>query len=356
MMNVMKDRRKVDDVSTEELERILLLKKREARLQRFRGKPAAPAAPAATPAPIQQPRDLTPETPQFVDALALVEAEEEQLPAEMPAIAEPKYRPLEEIEEDYPAEQARPPRQTLRRISLLVEVAAVLGLIALVIVGVQGLLSIDDTISETSNLSATSEAELISQRNQPTATPLAEIGEVVLPGGHIWDANGNHQFNMAEVPLPYQQAFQDELDAPRPVSIERSGAEPGRIQIPRIEVNASVVRGDNWNALRAGVGHHDGSANPGEMGNLILSAHNDIFGEIFRDLDDLKPGDEVRVQNLAGEWFSYRVTEGMVVEPSAVWVLNQNAPDQTRPRLTLISGYPYQENTARIVIIAELAE
>ena len=32
---------------------------------------------------------------------------------------------------------------------------------------------------------------------------------------------------------------------------------------------------------------------PGRTGNVVLSAHNDVYGEIFRYLDKLAPGDQV---------------------------------------------------------------
>ena len=39
---------------------------------------------------------------------------------------------------------------------------------------------------------------------------------------------------------------------------------------------------------------------------MVFSAHNDIFGEIFRHLDQLREGDQVVVQTLAQE-FTYEV-------------------------------------------------
>ena len=67
------------------------------------------------------------------------------------------------------------------------------------------------------------------------------------------------------------------------------------MQIPKISLNAPVVMGDNWEQLKKGIGQHLNTANPGQKGNMVVSAHNDIFGELFRDLDKLEPGDEVIV-------------------------------------------------------------
>jgi len=109
------------------------------------------------------------------------------------------------------------------------------------------------------------------------------------------------------------------------------------------------VEGDGWEQLKQGVGHHIGSANPGTTGNVVLSAHNDIFGELFRDLDRLQPGDDAIVYT-ANQKFVYRIISIRIIEPTDVSVL---APTG-RPTLTLISCYPYMIDNQRIVVTAEL--
>ena len=79
--------------------------------------------------------------------------------------------------------------------------------------------------------------------------------------------------------------LRDLVGAITPLPMPTPGPEQGiRIQIPAIGVDAPVVEGDDWEALKQGAGHHIGSANPGESGNCVISAHNDIFGEIFQTL------------------------------------------------------------------------
>jgi sortase A len=120
--------------------------------------------------------------------------------------------------------------------------------------------------------------------------------------------------------------------------------------IPTIWVEpAPVVQGDGWEQLKRGVGQHIGSANPGERGNLVLSAHNDIYGERFRDLDQLSPGDEIVVYT-ATSVYTYRVTSIRILEPTDVSVMN---PTQRRT-ITLISCYPYMVDNQRIVVTGEL--
>jgi sortase A len=91
------------------------------------------------------------------------------------------------------------------------------------------------------------------------------------------------------------------------------------------------------------------SANPGERGNMVLSAHNDIYGEIFRRLGELELGDEVVIY--AGEQpYRYAVTAKQIVEPTEVGVLAST----TKPVATLITCYPYMVDTHRVVVVAEL--
>ena len=82
----------------------------------------------------------------------------------------------------------------------------------------------------------------------------------------------------------------------------------------------------------------------------MLSAHNDIFGELFRDLDRLQPGDEAIVYT-ASQKFVYRVIRIRIVEPTDVSVMTPTG----RPTLTLVSCYPYMIDNQRIVVTAELA-
>ena len=83
----------------------------------------------------------------------------------------------------------------------------------------------------------------------------------------------------------------------------------------------------------------------------MLSAHNDIYGQIFRDLDQLKAGDEIIVYTNQRSYV-YTVRETQIVKPSQVEVM-----DSTRDAVvTLISCYPYMVDKQRIVVIADLRE
>jgi len=84
---------------------------------------------------------------------------------------------------------------------------------------------------------------------------------------------------------------------------------------------------------------------------MVVSAHNDIHGEIFRHLVKLEAGDEVLIHTNRGT-FRYVVSKVEIVLPTNVEVLEPT----DCPVLTMITCYPYLVDTHRIVVRAELAE
>jgi sortase A len=127
--------------------------------------------------------------------------------------------------------------------------------------------------------------------------------------------------------------------------------DPRRMVIAALGIDAPVVTGDSWEDLKRGIGYRLGTAKPGERGNMVASAHNDIYGEIFRDLVKLQPGDEVRVYTDETA-FRYVVNKVEIVEPTRVEVMGPT----DYPILTLITCYPYLLDTHRVVVVADLAE
>jgi len=189
--------------------------------------------------------------------------------------------------------------------------------------------------------------EVASALEQPTLTPTALITAVVLPSGHTPPTSeGGARPNEAEIPEHLRPLVQSLANIPVPTQGPEQAV---RIQIPEIRIDAPIVQGDGWEQLKKGVGQHVGTVNPGEDGNLVLSAHNDIFGEIFRDLDQLKPGDQIIIFT-SQRSYSYVVIDTQVVEPTAVEVMGPTS----KPTVTLISCYPYLVDNQRIVVSARL--
>jgi sortase A len=177
----------------------------------------------------------------------------------------------------------------------------------------------------------------------PTATPL--VMAVVLPSGHVPpDAQGNTRPNEAEIPEHLRPMVQSLANMPVPTPAPDQAV---RIQIPSINVDAPIVQGDGWEQLKKGVGQYVGSPDPGRDGNVVLSAHNDVYGEIFRYLDRLVPGDQIIIYTQQRQHV-YIVDRTVLVEPTAVEVMASSGS----PTVTLISCYPYLVDTQRIVVFA----
>jgi sortase A len=327
----MKDRRLVDDLGIEELERILLIKRREARLARLREMDHSdqvvgrdPLEPQPT-APVSPPMPTAHRQFQGIGASASYHSVD---------LRDGRWQAL--------WKRAERPLSTLSRINwrfvlngilLAIEATAVVGLIVIFVIAWQDRQQINE------------EAEELFVPPIPTATTPHLTRAVVLPGGHTPpDARG---FSQPE-PIPdHLQALAESIP-PHPVPT-RGPEHATRIVIPSIGVDHPVVLGDDWEALKRGVGHTPWSANPGQVGNCVLSAHNDIFGEIFRQLHDMELGDEIFVHT-GVQVHRYLVKATRIVDPTQVEMMGPT--DQ--PVLTLISSYPYLVDDKRIVVIAEL--
>ncbi len=108
----------------------------------------------------------------------------------------------------------------------------------------------------------------------------------------------------------------------------------GQLDIPRLGISAIVMEGADAGTLKLGVGHIQGTALPGALGNVSLAAHRDTF---FRPLRHIRKGDEIRLTTFDGSW-NYRVDWTKIVEPTDVQVLK---PDKQRRTLTLVTCYPF---------------
>ncbi len=228
---------------------------------------------------------------------------------------------------------ASPRRRVMDRLLLAVEILAVIGLVGVLLSGLGMLRDLN--------------REVAAALNPATPSPTPLVMAVVLPSGHTPpDAQGNTRPNDAEIPEHLRPIMQSLANLPVPTPAIQQAI---RIEIPAIKIDAPVVQGDGWEQLKKGVAQHIGSADPGESGNVVLSAHNDVYGELFRNLDQLKPGDQVMLYTQQRQ-FVYIVDRTEIVEPTTVEVMASTGA----PTVTLISCYPYLVDKQRIVVFARL--
>ena len=142
-----------------------------------------------------------------------------------------------------------------------------------------------------------------------------------------------------------------------------------RIVAPSIGLDASVVSVGWTEVMRGGVptniwsvadyaaGWHKNSALPSQDGNIVLSGHHNIKGEVFRYTIDLNVGDIVTLY-MGDQPYNYAVVDKFIIkdksEPDAV--RHENAKwigPFNEGRLTLVTCWPYTNNTHRAIVIAK---
>ena len=354
----MRDKRPVDEISIEELERILAIKKREARqkqLQRMKQSGrvvdvnSAAAAPPSPPAGFPGQEGLAPPPPNQ----ALSEARKSASPPPIVTPGAPRFEDdallfadsITHASDTTATDDAW--RRFVNNLLFLVEIVAVIGLVYLAVNLVLAIDTLEDeTAASQENANATRMADL------PTLVPtpvLRRLDDVVLPTGHTFDESGNAKPNVAEIPAHLLPTVQDELTQ---LVIERPPPTTETaltVNISRLQLDQSIVQGTDWEALRLGVGQALNGATPAEpTGNVVLAAHNDIYGELFKDLDQLQLGDRITIQTET-QLYIYVVTHWETVAPTDTYVM----ASRDRATLTLISCYPYRQNYQRIVVFAE---
>ncbi len=151
---------------------------------------------------------------------------------------------------------------------------------------------------------------------------------------------------------------------------------PDRLVIPTVDLDIPVIElgwrkntadsgaiFSEWEVAEYAAGWHKNSAllDDGSIngGNVVMSGHNNVAGAVFRELDQLKRGDTLTVWS-GNRTFEYIVEKVMIVpekyanaaqrRANAAWIGSFD-----EPRLTLVSCWPRDDNTHRIIVIAKPA-
>ena len=145
------------------------------------------------------------------------------------------------------------------------------------------------------------------------------------------------------------------------------GEAVARIEIPDLGVDKVVVKGVQVADLRKGPGHYPDTRQIGFVGNTAIAGHRTTYGAPFNRIDELLPGDEIRLTSILGT-FVYRVMDPLtaypdhadevdelgeghiIVRPSDTWVLGDFGDN----RVTLTACHPKLSSRQRIIVAAEL--
>lgn len=98
--------------------------------------------------------------------------------------------------------------------------------------------------------------------------------------------------------------------------------------VPRFgpDWNKPVLEGTGTDLLKKGLGHYAGTARLGGMGNFAVAGHRRTYGDPFKDIPELRPGDPVILKDATG-WYTYTVrAEPLRTLPTEVGVIDPVRP------------------------------
>ncbi len=192
-------------------------------------------------------------------------------------------------------------------------------------------------------------------RAVPTAAPTS------MPTAPVFEA-----LERSQAPLPTRTS-----QPQNPAPTQTISGIPIRLVIRSINLDTPVVKAtwrkvlyegyvfDQFKAPKNAAGWHPNSALLGEVGNTVINGHNNMDGEVFRYLDKIQVGDYIQVYSEDGV-FTYIVSNTMKLHEAgeSSKIRMQNASwigESYDERLTLVSCWPYESNTYRMIVVAKPA-
>lgn len=134
-----------------------------------------------------------------------------------------------------------------------------------------------------------------------------------------------------------------------------------------VDVRKVFVEGTDTGDLQKGPGHYTGFPFPGQPGNAPIAGHRVTYGAPFNAIDELVPGDRVKVTTSQGE-ATYEVIPALTGAPEdapvpievgeAYWVTvpedSSSLGDYGDDRLTMTACHPKHSDRYRIIVQAKL--
>ena len=109
------------------------------------------------------------------------------------------------------------------------------------------------------------------------------------------------------------------------------------IEIPSVNIAVQVNEGLDTEALHAGAGHFEDTANIGEDGNFAICGHaSETYRCIFNSLDKVNLYDKIYAYDLQGNKFVYTVTDMNIVQPND-WSVVYDGADSNEKLMTIIT-------------------
>jgi sortase A len=143
--------------------------------------------------------------------------------------------------------------------------------------------------------------------------------------------------------------------APTVAPIALPGDAIGIIRIPRLgaKYGYAIVEGVSTDDLKKGPGHYPGTANPGGIGNFVVSGHRTTYLAPFNGLGELVVGDAIVIET-RDTWYTYLVTRSQTVLPTDTAVVlpvpGQPRATPTQALITLTTCTPKYSASHRLIV------
>lgn len=142
------------------------------------------------------------------------------------------------------------------------------------------------------------------------------LGIILIISGFVWfiflyktPAVQTYTSDSAKEPIVADKAFKKEVKS----------SNIKRIVIPRLNIDLAVapskIKNGYWEVSETSASHGEGSANPGEDGNVVVFAH--AREGLFLGLRDVKKVDTVYILTKE-RWYKYKVSEIVNVYPNDI--------------------------------------
>ena len=189
-------------------------------------------------------------------------------------------------------------------------------------------------------------------------------------------------------PLRAATASPTPVPAQRPAASLAPPTKPVRLVIPDLNIDVAVTDmtwavvdtasgpQSEWQIPEYSAGHTVNTALLGEQGNVVISGHNNIYGQVFMgisqawplggyekvdvytDKSDILVGHDIQVYGADGRRFDYVVTAFYRVLDSGIplgqRLANAKFMDPTNDaQLTLTTCWPPWSNTHRLIVVAQ---
>ena len=120
------------------------------------------------------------------------------------------------------------------------------------------------------------------------------------------------------------------------------------VEIADLNIKAPILEGTDNETLAKAAGHFKDSGDFGK-GNYCIAGHSStLYKEYFNNLKNVEIGMEITLHDKQKQAYHYTVAESKIVDPDAVWVLDDFGDD----RITIITCT--DDGTQRQVVVGLL--